>query len=242
MGASPGAAESLTRMNAEIDVRPVLPSIRVPTLVIHRKGDRLFLIDEGRFIADRIPSARFLELQGSDHLPFVGDQDSMLDPIESFLTGISQQPSPEVALATALFLDHPAEHSDSGRYVSHLRREIEWFRGKQADINGGAPLATFDGPARAVRCAFSMVSQGSRMGLPTRAAVHTGECEFNPDGLPSGYAIELTGRILPVTHPGEVVVSRVVKDLVAGSGIQFSKHRSLMLDGEDWSLFQVVSC
>jgi class 3 adenylate cyclase len=109
-------------------------------------------------------------------------------------------------------------------------------------MKGGAPLATFDGPARAVRCAFSMVSQGSGLGLSIRAAVHTGECEFNPAGLPSGYAIELTSRILPVTHPGKVVVSRVVKDLVAGSGIQFAKHQSLSLDGEDWPLFQVVSC
>jgi pimeloyl-ACP methyl ester carboxylesterase/DNA-binding winged helix-turn-helix (wHTH) protein len=250
MGASPGAAETLTQMNADIDVRPVLSSIRVPTLVIHRKDDKCLLVEEGRFLANRIPGARFLELPGADHLPFVGNQEDILGPIETFLEGIGHQPNAEVALATALFLDLPSDGqrrmpeavSDTGRYLSHLRREIEWFRGKEADINGGAPLATFDGPARAVRCAFSMVSQGAGLGLPSRAAVHTGECEFNPEGLPTGYAIELTSRILPVTDPGKVVVSRVVKDLVAGSGIQFSKHQNISFDGEDWALFTVVSC
>jgi len=242
MGASPGAAESLTRMNAEIDVRPILPTIRVPALVIHRRDDKLFFLDEGRFLADRIPGARFLELPGKDHLPFVGDQEEMLGPIESFLQGVGHRPSPEVSLSTALFLELPESGGESGRYLAQLRREIEWFRGRQADINRGAPLATFDGPARAVRCAFSMVSQGSGMGLSTRAAVHTGECEFNPEGLPTGYAIELTGRILPAADTGKVVVSRVVKDLVAGSGIQFAKYQSVAFDGEEWPLFQVVSC
>jgi pimeloyl-ACP methyl ester carboxylesterase len=244
MGASPGAAEALTRMNAEIDIRPILPTIRVPTLVIHRSSDRCLLVEEGRFLARNIPGARFVELPGADHLPFVGDQDAILDEIESFLTGARHQPPAERSLATALFLDPPLSATIADRYVSQVRKEIEWFRGRAADISTGAPLATFDGPARAVRCAFSMVAQGKSFGVPARAALHTGECEFQPDGRPAGYAIDLTRLILPAVPTGSVMVSRVVKDLVAGSGIQFALRDEIRLagDAERWPLFEVVSC
>ncbi len=244
MGASPGAAEALTRMNAEIDIRPILPTLRVPTLVIHRAGDRCLLVQEGRFLAERIPGARFVELSGADHLPFVGDQDAILDEIEQFVTGSTHPVPPERSLATALFLDPPLNPGIADRYVTQVRKEIEWFRGRAADIATGAPLATFDGPARAVRCAFSMVAQGKNFGVPARAAVHTGECEFQSDGKPAGYAIDLTRLILPSVPAGRVLVSRVVKDLVAGSGIQFALRQELRLaaEAERWPLFEVLSC
>jgi len=250
MGASPGAAEALTRMNAEIDIRPILPSIQVPTLVIHRTEDKCLLAEEGRFMASLIRDARFLELPGADHLPFVGDQDAILEATEQFLSGLSHLPQVERALATTLFLDipealrpaHALSSADAAGYIGRIRREIEWFRGREADMNSGSPLATFDGPARAVRSAVAMVAHGARLGVPTRAALHTGECEFLPGVPPSGFTVELTGRMLEATASGKVVVSRVVKDLVAGSGIQFAKHNVLALDGEDWPLFEVVSC
>lgn len=249
MGASPGAAEALTRMNAEIDIRPILPSLQVPTLVIHRSEDKTLLVDEGRFMASLIRDARFLELPGADHLPFVGDQDAILEATEEFLSGLSVLPQAERALATTLFLDMPETlrprqggSPEAAAYLGRIRREIEWFRGREGDMESGAPLATFDGPARAVRSAFAMVAHGLRMGMETRAAVHTGECEFLPGSPPAGYTVELTGRMLASTGTGKVVVSRVVRDLVAGSGIQFAKHNVLPLDGEDWPLFEVVSC
>ncbi len=250
MGASPGAAEALTRMNAEIDIRPILPTIRVPTLVIHRVEDKTLLVEGARFMAGQIRDARMLELPGADHLPFVGDQDAILDAIEQFLTGISHTPQPERALATTLFLDIPLSLRPTGgrmtpeatSYRNRIRREMEWFRGRAADMDSGAPLATFDGPARAVRCAVAMVADGVRLGLPMRAALHTGECEFLSGVPPAGYTVELTGRMLTSAASGQVLVSRVVKDLVAGSGIQFTRHSALTLDGEDWPLFEVVSC
>ncbi|HUQ95336.1 MAG TPA: alpha/beta fold hydrolase [Bryobacteraceae bacterium] len=250
MGASPGAAEALTRMNAEIDIRPILGSIRVPTLVLHRTDDKCLLVEEGRYMASRIPGARFVELPGADHLPFAGPQSQMLEEIETFLTGLGHRVQPERALATALFLDVPGRVrlsdpvSANSLNMDRLRREIEWFRGREADMDGGAPLATFDGPVRAVRCAFAMVAQGALLRVPARAALHTGECEFTSDGRPSGYTIDLAGQILPVTPPGTVVVSRVVKDLVAGSGIRFSPRQQLRLsnEAEEWPLFEVVSC
>jgi pimeloyl-ACP methyl ester carboxylesterase/DNA-binding winged helix-turn-helix (wHTH) protein len=240
MGASPGAAEALTRMNAEIDIRAVLPTIRVPALVIHRTADRCLLVEEGRLMASLIRNARFVELPGADHLPFVGDPEQILDEIERFATGVGSRPEPELALATALFLDMPAEP----QFRARVRREIEWFRGREADRETGAPVATFDGPARAVRCAMTIVTQARRLSLSTRAALHTGECEFSSDGRLSGYTVDLTSRILAETVSGQVVVSRVVKDLVAGSGIQFVWHADLRLpgDGDPWPLFSVVSC
>jgi hypothetical protein len=244
MGASPGAAEALTRMNAEIDVRPILGSIRVPTLVIHRAADRCLLVEEGRHIASRIPGARFVELPGADHLPFVGDQDSILDEIEAFITGLAHRPEPEQSLATTLFLDLPRNPEvPLAKHLAQLRREVDWFRGRAADLSSGSPLATFDGPARAIRCACSMVTQAAQQRITARAALHTGECEFRPDGMPLGYNVELTRRILSVTTANTVMVSRVVKDLVAGSGIQFRPSSlSIEFKSDLWPLFEVVSC
>src|SRR6185295_16598805 len=168
MGASPGGALALTQMNAEIDVRPVLPLIRVPTLVIHRTDDQCLKVEEGRFVADRIPGAKFVEFPGHDHLPFVGDQDAILDEVEEFLTGVRHTLEPDTVLATVLFtqLVDTKEHAQRlgnerwyallDRLREQVRKEIEWFRGREIDMVGDRPLAIFDGPARAIRCACAI--------------------------------------------------------------------------------------
>src|SRR5687768_12261823 len=177
MGASPGAALALTQMNAEIDVRQVLPSIRVPTLVIHRREDQCLKVEEGRYVAERIPGARYVELPGRDHLPFVGDQDAILDEVEEFLTGVRHRLEPDRVLATVLFTqivdskEHAQRLGDHrwGALIDRLRaythKEIEWFRGRDIDMIGDRPLAIFDGPARAIRCASAITEYASRLGV-----------------------------------------------------------------------------
>jgi len=231
MGASPGAAEALTRMNADIDVRPILATINAPALVLHRRDDRCLLAAEGRLMAERIPGARFVELAGADHLPFVGEQEEFFRELERFLAGSAPAVEPERALATFLCVDVPAW--ELRRLQFHFRREIGWHRGRLGDLNTGLPLATFDGPARAIRCAHALVTHAASYGVKLRAALHTGECEFDDDGRPSGAAAGLAGALLPDAPVGGVVVSRVVKDLVAGSGIRFSEGRANPLAGAE---------
>lgn len=242
MGASPGAAEALTRMNADIDVRPILSSISARTLVLHRRDDRCLLLEEGKLMADRIPGARFVELAGADHLPFVGEQEALFAEIGDFLTTSARVAEPERSLATILCMELPPP--DLGRLQIHLRREIGWFRGRPGNLGTGAPLATFDGPARAIRCAHSIVTHAGGFGVALRASLHTGECEFGDDGVPGGSAVLHAGQLLPQSPLGGVVVSRVVKDLVAGSGILFSDGRRLSIPGQAdaWELFEVIGC
>jgi pimeloyl-ACP methyl ester carboxylesterase len=242
MGASPGAAEALTRMNADIDVRPILPTISARTLVLHRRDDRCLLLEEGRLMAERIPGARFVALPGADHLPFVGDQEPLFAEIGPFLASCAQFVEPERALATILCVELPSP--DLGLLQPHLRREIGWFRGRPVDLGTGDPLATFDGPARAIRCAHSIVTHADGFGVRLRASLHTGECEFTERGLPAGLAVQFAGCLLPQSPPGVVVVSRVVKDLVAGSGIRFSQSRNLSIPGQPdpWELYEVIGC
>jgi pimeloyl-ACP methyl ester carboxylesterase/DNA-binding winged helix-turn-helix (wHTH) protein len=247
-GASPAAAVALTQMNAEIDVRNVLPSIRVPSLVIHRIDDQCLKVEEGRFVADRIPNARFVELPGNDHLPFVGDQDAILDEMEEFLTGVRHQLEPDTVLATVLFtrIAGVNERLRQGnweellrRLRAHIAKEIEWFRGREIDMIGERPLAIFDGPARAVRCAMAITEYASRLGVETRAGLHTGEVEMI-DGKVAGVAAEIGVCVANEAHTGEVLVSSTVKDLVAGSGIQFEDRGSrLMGECGEWRLFAV---
>jgi len=253
MGASPGAAVALTKMNAEIDVQHVLSSVRVPTLVLHRTGDLCLKVEEGRYVAELVPGARFVELPGVDHLPFVGDQDAMLDEVEEFLTGVRHTPEPETVLATVLFLhtaDSPTRATELGesrwrdllqRLRAHVSKEIEWFRGREIDLTGPGPLATFDGPARAVRCACAINEYASRLGVQIRAGLHTGECEILKDQQVGGLAVEIGAKIRGCAASGEVLVSSTVKDLVAGSGIRFINHGLHTLDGiaGDWQLFKV---
>ncbi len=252
MGASPGAALALTQMNAEIDVRAVLPSIRVPTLVIHRKEDQCLKVEEGRYVAERIPGATYVELPGRDHLPFVGDQDGILDEVEEFLTGVRHTLEPDRVLATVLFMqiadakEQQQRVGDSswGTMVDRLRaqtrKEIEWFRGRDIDMEGDRPLAIFDGPARAIRCATAISKYAWRLGASMRAGLHTGECDM-VDGKVGGIAAEIGAQVANKAAPDEVLVSSTVKDLVAGSGIRFAErgaYRFKDIPGE-WQLFAV---
>lgn len=224
MGASPGAALTLTRMNAEIDIRHVLPAIRVPTLVLHRTHDRCLKVEEGRYVAERIPGATFLELPGEDHLPFVGDQDAVLDAIGAFLNRQYHDHDSDRVLATVLSARvtvAPGHAAHDEAFDAHVRREIEWFRGRALQAGDAAYTAAFDGPARAIRCAASIAVSAPRFARSVRAGLHTGECDVDGAGL-RGPAVELAQALGALAAPGDVLVSRTVKDLVAGSGLSFT--------------------
>ena len=243
MGTSPGAAVALTKMNAEIDVRNVLPSIRVPSLVIHRSEDQCLKVEEGRFVAERIPGAKFVELPGDDHLPFVGDQDAILDEVEEFLTGVRHHIEPDTVLATVLvarMVGIKESTSDWWRRLhAHITKEIEWFRGREVDMIDDRLLAIFDGPARAIRCATAITEYTLRLGVETRTGLHTGECEI-VDGKVAGAAAQMGVCVALEATVGEVLVSSTVKDLVAGSGIRFDDRGVHALPGcGDWRLFAV---
>jgi class 3 adenylate cyclase len=253
-GASPSAALDLARMNTEVDVREVLPSVRVPALIMHRDGDRDARVEEGKFIADRIPGARFVQLHGADHLPWIGDQDEILDEIEEFLTGVRPIPQPDRILATVVFTDIVGSTETAAalgddrwrdllaRHHDIVRAELARFRGREIDTAGDGFLASFDGPARAVRCASAIVSAVRELGIEVRAGVHTGECEVM-DGKLTGLAVHIGARVATLAAPGAVLVSSTVRDLVAGSGIEFADrgiHRLRGIDGE-WRLFAVVN-
>jgi pimeloyl-ACP methyl ester carboxylesterase/DNA-binding winged helix-turn-helix (wHTH) protein len=251
MGASPGAAVALTQMNAEIDVRNVLPSIRVPSLVIHRTEDQCLKVEEGRFVAERIPGAKFVELPGVDHLPFVGDQDAILDEVEEFLTGVRHPIEPDTVLATVMAarmvgvkkrVERLGEERWSEwwrRLHAHISKEIEWFRGREMDMVEDRVLAIFDGPARAIRCASAITEYASRLDVEIRTGLHTGECEI-VDGKVSGAAVQVGLCVSSEAAVGEVLVSSTVKDLVAGSGISFEERGVHMLSGcGEWRLFAV---
>lgn len=237
MGVSPGGAEALTRMNAEIDVRPVLPSVRVPTLILHRKQDQCLLHEEGEYLASLIPSARFVTLPGADHLPFVGNQEDVLAPIADFLANIDQPAQPETVLATVLALS--PKHS-SPNFVAKLQQQVQWFRGRLCETAHLPYCAVFDGPARAIRCGYALVKWLEGEGLSAKAALHTGGCHVAGDRTMGGYAIEVAGAILEQANSEGVFASRVVKDLVAGSGIRFRPEGELRLPSEEvWPLFSV---
>jgi pimeloyl-ACP methyl ester carboxylesterase len=212
VGASPGAAVALTKMNSEIDVRALLPLVRVPAVVIHRQGDRCLKVEEGRFIASRIPGARYVELPGEDHLPFVGDQDAILNEIEAFVARLRLEIAPERVLATVLAagLCPPIE--------APFRSCVAAFRG----VGAQPGLATFDGPARAVRCAWALAQQAVRAGFDTRVGVHTGECERPEGPVAAGPAVEIAQAIRERAETGVVLCSATVRNLVAGSGIRFA--------------------
>ena len=215
MGASPGAAVALTRMNALVDIRPVLNAIRVPTLVVHRTGDRCLRVEEGRYLASRIPGARFVELPGDDHLPFAGDQDAVLDAIEAFLSSVGQATGESRVLATVLWAD-----GNDDLFEPEAAREVAAFRGRFARTGPASFAATFDGPARAIRAATSLVAAASRAGRTLMIGVHTGECEIEPGGI-SGSAVDIARELATLAPAGEVLVSRTVTDLVAGAGLSF---------------------
>jgi pimeloyl-ACP methyl ester carboxylesterase len=250
LSASPGAALALARMNTEADIRRVLPSIRVPTLVLHRTGDRDMNVAEGRYIAARIPGAKFVELPGEDHLPFLGDADALLDEVEEFLTGVRRGPEPDRVLATILFADIVASTERAASagdrrwrtvlesYHTMAQAEIERHRGRVIDTAGDGIFAAFDGPARAVRCACAIGECARTMGLEVRAGLHTGECETVQAKL-GGIAVHIGARVGAAAGPGQVLVSSTVKDLVAGSGLRFADRGTRVLAGVpgEWHLF-----
>lgn len=248
--ASPSAAVALLRMNTQIDIRAVLPTINVPTLVLHRSKDRDANIEEGRFLARAIPNAKFVELAGDDHLPWVGDRDAVLDEIQEFLTGIRPGRDIDRALATLLFTDvvgsteHLAREGDKAwrdmldHHHALVRRELRAHRGREINTAGDGFFASFDGPARAVRCALAIDAGSRQLGLEVRAGVHTGEVEMHGDDL-AGIAVHIGARIAALATPGEVLVSATVRDLVSGSGLQFEDRGTQVLKGVpgEWRLF-----
>jgi pimeloyl-ACP methyl ester carboxylesterase len=251
--ASPQAVLALTRMNYEVDIREVLPSISVPTLIVHRTGDRVMNTEEARYMAERIAGARLALLPGDDHLPWVADQDDVLDEIEEFVTGTRPVHEPDRVLATVLFTDivgstERAAHLGDRRWGQVLqehhhtiRRELDRYRGREVDTAGDGFLATFDGPARAIRCARAMCDALRTLGLEIRAGIHTGEVELMDSNI-GGIAVHIAARVMAAAGHGEVLVSSTVKDLVAGSGIEFEDRGAHGLKGVpgEWRLFRVA--
>ncbi|MBR1144271.1 adenylate/guanylate cyclase domain-containing protein [Bradyrhizobium sp. AUGA SZCCT0431] len=242
LGASPSAVVALMRMNSEIDVRPILPSIRVPTFIIHRQGDVRVNVEAGRFMARQIPNAKYLELPGSDHMLWTGATERILDEVEEFLTGSRSAIESDRVLATVLFTDivnstkraetigDRAWHDVLDRHNALVRREISRHRGHEVRSMGDGFLATFDGPARSIRCALAINEGVEALGLQVRAGLHTGEVEMADDDL-SGIAVHIASRVATMAKPGQVLVSNTVRDLVAGSNIRFHDEGSHSLKG-----------
>ncbi len=251
--ASPGMASSLWKSLGAIDTRPILASVRVPTLVLHRTDEIAIPVQGGRMLAEMIPGARLVELPGNIHVPFgSGDTPHMLDVIEEFLTGARHAPDLERILTTVLFTDivgsttRAAELGDRRwnelleRHDTVMRRQLVRYRGTEVNRTGDGFLATFDGPARAVQCAVSAADALRPLALDIRAGVHTGECEKRVDGL-SGLAVHIGARVAAMAGAGEVLVSRTVKDLVVGSDLHFTDRGEHELKGvpDRWHLFAV---
>jgi len=252
MGASPATAVALARMNTEIDVRSILPSISVPTLVLHAEHDRTVRVEAGRHLAGSIPGARFVSLPTADHLPWVGCPDQILDEVEEFITGNRTRPYIDRVLCTVMFTDLVGStdlaqrlgdqrwHDLLDAHHRAVRRELSVFRGREVDTAGDGFLATFDGPARAIQCARMIRDTVKKLGLSLRIGVHTGECEMKGDKL-TGIAVHIGARIAALANANEIVVSQTVKDLVAGSGIEFKDHGVHTLKGvtDEWHVYLV---
>ena len=252
LAASPGAAVAVMQMNKDIDVRPILPAIRVPTLVVHRMGDRVIRVEQARYLAQHIPGARLVEVPGDDHAPWVGDMDVILDEVEEFLTGTRHEADTDRVLATVLFTDIVGSTERAATlgdrkwrdvldgYYALARRELVRFRGREIDTAGDGFFAAFDGPARAIRCAEAITAGVTPLGIGIRAGLHTGECEVMGDKV-GGIAVHIGARVAGLAKPGEVLVSSTVKDLVAGSGLAFAERGIHTLKGVpgEWRLFAV---
>ena len=251
--ASPQAALALLKMNTQADIREVLPAVRVPALVMNRVGDLDVKIEEARYLAARIPGAKLIELPGAEHVMWVGDTEPLLEEIQEFLTGVRGHVEPDRVLATVLFTDivgsteRAAALGDRAwgdlaeRHHAVMRSELERYRGREVDTAGDGFFATFDGPARAIRCARAMTEAVRELGLEIRAGLHTGEVE-QIDGDIGGIAVNIGARVSARAGPSEVLVSQTVKDLVAGSGLAFEDAGEHVLKGvpERWRLYRVV--
>lgn len=251
LGASPAAAIALMRMNSQIDISDILPTIRVPALVIHRTGDVTIDVEGGRFLAEHIPGARYVELPGTDHIPFVGENGmEIADLIGEFLTGSRAPVATDTVLATVLFTDIVGSTEKAvslgdrrwrdllDNHHAVVRRNLERFQGREIDTAGDGFLATFDGPARGVRCACAIADDIRSLGIDVRAGLHTGECEIMGDKV-GGIAVHIGARVAALAGPHEVLVSSTVKDLVAGSGLRFGDRGSQSLKGVpgEWRIF-----
>lgn len=242
LGASPGAALAWYRMTAEIDVRDVLPTIQAPTLVLHRKDDRVFDVANARYIAEHVPGSKLVELPGDDHLVFEQTQDDVIAEMEEFLTGQRPEVGSDRTLATILFTDIVASTETAASlgdtrwrqlldaHDDMARREVERYRGRLVKTTGDGMLAVFDGPARAARCARAVIQSGADLGMAMRAGLHTGECEVRGDDI-GGIAVHLAHRICDLAGAGEAVVSQTVKDLVVGSELVFTERGTHELKG-----------
>ena len=252
--ANPSAVRAYEQMNGQIDTRPILPSIQAPTLVINRTGDPCANVEAARDMASRIPGAKFKEYPGDSHSMMLDDMETVLSDIQEFITGERPIDSSDRVLATVLFLDiassteRAAELGDTpwrnllNSYYAIVRKELARFRGKETNTTGDAFLATFDGPARAVRCALAIALAVRQLGIEVRAGVHTGECELMGDNV-GGIAVHTDARIMAKSEPGRVLVSGTVKDLVSGSRINFQDcgvHQLKGIPGE-WRLFSTCS-
>ena len=241
------------RMNADTDVRDLLSSIRVPTLVLHRSGDIPLRVEHGRFLGQHIPGARYIELAGNDHFFWVGDTGAILDEVEEFLTGRRSPHDPDRVLSTVLFTDIvgstdlAARLGDSSwhrlldRHDQITRREIDKWRGRLIKATGDGVLATFDGPARAIRCATALCNTLRADQVEIRAGIHTGEIEVRTEDV-GGIGVHIAARVEGLARANEVLVSKTVTDLVAGSGITFGDRGLHDLKGipGSWHLFAVL--
>jgi len=249
---SPGMARALFDVVFRSDIRGVLPSVRVPTLVIHRRWNLYVGPEHGKYLADRIPGARYVEVEGADHVPYVGDAEPILAEVERFLTGAQERASSDRVLATILFGDIVGSTEKVAAigdarwrellldYQARVGRELARYDGRAIDWAGDGILASFEGPARAVRAACAIRATAHALGLETRAAVHTGECEVVGPKL-GGIAVHVASRMLGLTEPGEVIASSTVRDLVAGSGLRFTDRGLHRLKGiaDEWHMYSI---
>src|SRR5438034_9332152 len=256
LSADPGAIAALRRMNLEIDIRSVLPTIRVPTLVLHRTGDRYVPVDVSRLVAEQVPGALYRELDGIDHIPWVGDAGAVAVAVREFVERIWrerpwEETEPDRVLATVLFTDIVGSTEKAmtlgnagwsellHEHHSRVRGQLARFRGREIDTAGDGFFASFDGPARAIRCAGAVRDAVAELGIEIRAGVHAGECELI-DGKVGGVAVHIGARVVAEAQPDEILVSGTVKDLVAGSGIQFEDRGLRTLKGVgEWHLYAV---
>jgi class 3 adenylate cyclase/alpha-beta hydrolase superfamily lysophospholipase len=248
---SPRMMRAVFRLDMELDIRDVLPSIRIPTLVLHRSGD-VIPVEGGRWLAEQIPDARFVELPGDDHWPWTSDPDDIIDEVEEFLTGERHEREPDRVLATVLFTDivgstERATALGDRRWRDLLdqhdrlvHRELDRHRGRKVKTTGDGVLATFDGPARGINCARAICGQVRPLGIEVRAGLHTGECELR-NGDVGGIAVHIGARVAGMAGPGEVLVSGTVKDLVVGSGLEFADRGMHSLKGApgEWRVYAV---
>ena len=254
LAASPGAAVTLLRSAFDTDARSVLSTIKVPVLVLHRAGDPFTGPEHGRLLARAIPGARYIELSGVDHLFFSEDTDPLLAEIREFVTGVREGADPDRVLTTILFVDIVGSTEQAARlgdrrwrdalegFYATVRRQLARFRGREVDTAGDGVFATFDGPARAIRCARAIVEAVRAQGISVRAGLHTGECEIIGEKV-SGIAVNIGARVAGRAAGDEVLVSSTVRDLVAGSGIHFDDRGEQALKGVpgEWRLFAVTS-